>query len=445
MHFSSYNLDKELVRIINDLGYIELTKIQEASLAKILNGKSLICKSETGSGKTHAFLIPLINNIKIDSNQTQVVIVAPTSLLAEQTYHFAKQICDQYHQISCKLLTADKDKKEHLSYFDYGKEKPKIIIGTPGRLADVLIKENKLKISISTLVLDEADMLLDSSYVNDIQMLIDYLNPKQRLIFTATMKNHLICETYKFINAEETIDIDKKIKVNRNVSHHLVNLKHKDVIDQLENFIRITNPYFGLIFASEKNRVEKIYRELNQRGITCSILNGNINSRENKINIKRIKQGDFHLVVCSDMVSRGIDFEDVSCIINVDLPKDIDYYFHRSGRSGRNNKKGDSYVFYNDDKMTEVNKLINSNITFDYYVIKNNQLVKVDLINGKNKKVNEQLEKEIRKEISKVRTSKVKPGYKKKIKKAIERAKKNHKEKIIKTNIKNKNKSTKSF
>lgn len=444
MKFSSYNLDKELINVLTSLGYVDLTPIQEKTLTKILKGKSLVCKSETGSGKTHSFLIPALNNIDKELNAIQVLIVSPTTILANQTYEFAREICDQIEGLSCKVFTADKDKNKNLNELSFGKEMPKLVIGTPGRLVDLLIN-NKADVSkIKLFVLDEADMLLDESYVDDIITLIDRINPKQRLIFTATMKNHLIADTYKFINAEEIIDIDKKVKVNRNVSHHFVDIKHKDVVEQIINFLNIQNPYFTLIFASEKTKVEKVYRQLNEHGVACSILNGNMQSRENKINLRRIKQGEFNVVVCSDMVSRGLDLEDVSCVISLDLPKDLDYYFHRAGRTGRINKKGDSYVFYNDDDIKNIKKLIETKINFDYYILRKDLLKKVDNIEGKVKKTNEELEKEIRKEIRKVRTNKVKPGYKKKISKAIEKAKKNHKEKIIRKNLKEKRKLNKS-
>ena len=445
MKFSSYNLSKDLVEVINNLGYFDLTPIQEATITKVLKGKSLICKSETGSGKTHAFLIPTFNNVDRDLNAIQVLIVTPTTILANQTYEFARAICEQIEGLSCKVFTSSKDKNKNLEELSYGKEMPKVVIGTPGRIVDLLIN-NKTNISrINTIVLDEADMLLDDSYINDIVTLMERINPKQRLIFTATMKNHLISDTYKFIKAEEIIDIDKKVKVNRNVKHHLVDIKHKDIVEQLINFLNIENPYFTLIFASEKTKVEKIYRQLNQNGITCSILNGNMQSRENKINLRRIKQGEFNVVVCSDMVSRGLDLEDVSTVISCDLPKDLDYYLHRAGRCGRNNKKGDSYIFYNDDELTLVKKLIESKLGFDYYILRKDSLKKVDTIEGKPKKKNEELEKEIRKEVRKVKTNKVKPGYKKKISKAIEKAKKNHKEKIIRKNLKEKRKLNKSL
>ena len=442
MKFSSYNLKSDILEVINSLGYINLTKIQEETLSKILKGKSLICKSETGSGKTHAFLIPILNSIERNDNAIQALVVSPTSILANQTYDFAKQICDQIEGLSCKVFTSNDDKNKNLKELEFGKQMPKLVIGTPGRLVDLLIK-NKIDVSkVKVMVLDEADMLLDDSYVEDIISLQETINPQQRLIFTATMKNHLIADTYKFIKAEEIIDVDKKTKVNKNVAHHLVNIKHKDIVDAIVNFLKIQNPYFTLIFASEKTKVEKIYRLLNEREVRCTILSGNMESRDNKINLRRIRQGDFNVVVCSDMVSRGLDLEDVTCVISIDLPKDLDYYFHRAGRTGRNNKRGDSYIFYNDEDLNEIKKNFSNKITFDYYILRQDCLKKVDDLEGKKKKKNEELEKEIRKEVHKVKTNKVKPGYKKKIKKAIEKAKANHKKKIIQKNIKEKKKSS---
>ena len=442
MKFSSYNLKSDILEVINSLGYINLTKIQEETLSKILKGKSLICKSETGSGKTHAFLIPILNSIERNNNAIQALVVSPTSILANQTYDFAKQICDQIEGLSCKVFTSNDDKNKNLKELEFGKQMPKLVIGTPGRLVDLLIK-NKIDVSkVKVMVLDEADMLLDDSYVEDIISLQETINPQQRLIFTATMKNHLIADTYKFIKAEEIIDVDKKTKVNKNVAHHLVNIKHKDIVDAIVNFLKIQNPYFTLIFASEKTKVEKIYRLLNEREVRCTILSGNMESRDNKINLRRIKQGDFNIVVCSDMVSRGLDLEDVTCVISIDLPKDLDYYFHRAGRTGRNNKRGDSYIFYNDEDLNEIKKNFSNKISFDYYILRQDCLKKVDNLEGKKKKKNEELEKEIRKEVHKVKTNKVKPGYKKKIKKAIEKAKANHKKKIIQKNIKEKKKSS---
>lgn len=188
-----------------------------------------------------------------------------------------------------------------------------------------------------------------------------------------------------------------------------------------------------MIFASEKTRVERIYRELAERGLDCTIINGNLRSRENKNNLRRIHRGEFPIIVCSDIASRGIDIDDVSHVLSVDLPKDFDYYFHRAGRTGRNGKKGDSYVFFNDNDDT-FERFRRAGIDFDTYVLRKDALRKASEPSAKRKK-NEALESEIRREIAKVRTRKVKPGYKKKIAKTVAKVKSDHKRKIIRSNL----------
>ena len=283
------------------------------------------------------------------------------------------------------------------------------------------------------MVLDEADMLLDDSHRESIERLLAKIRPAQRLVFTATMKEHQVAETYLFVGADEIVDVDKKARVNRNVAHHLVDIKHRDPIEQIVAFIEKIGPYRLMIFASEKTRVERIYRELAERGLDCTIINGNLRSRENKNNLRRIHRGEFPIIVCSDIASRGIDIDDVSHVLSVDLPKDFDYYFHRAGRTGRNGKKGDSYVFFNDDDDT-FERFRRAGIDFDTYVLRKDALRKANEPSAKRKK-NEALESEIRREIAKVRTRKVKPGYKKKIAKTVAKVKSDHKRKIIRSNL----------
>ncbi len=442
MQFGSYNLKKELLNVINSLGYVDATPIQDNVIPKALKGKSLLCKAETGSGKTHAFLIPIINNIDNNINDIQAIVVTPTVELANQTYDFAHQICDKLGNISVKLLSSNSQKDLNAESV-INDNKPSIVIGTPGRLCDILLRNNKVDTNyVKTLVLDECDMLLDNAYLEQINDLLRTINPSQRLAFTATMKEHLIAWTKKSLKVDETIDVNKKNKVNANVRHHFVNIKHKDLTESLVSFLNLKNPYFTLVFASQKTQVEKIHNELNKRGISNAIITGDLETRERKITMKRIKNGEYNLVLCSDIASRGVDLENVTCVISLDLPIDFDYYYHRAGRTGRNNKDGDSFVFYNDEDKEKISQLANkSKIDFDYYSLRNDVLKKIEKPTGtKKKEVNEKLEKEIKKAVSKVRSKKVKPGYKKKVKKAAEKAKWFHKRQIIKANIRSQKK-----
>ena len=230
---------------------------------------------------------------------------------------------------------------------------------------------------------------------------------------------------------------NKKDKVNANVKHHLVNIKHKDIVESLVNFLSLTNPFYTIVFASQKTQVERVHNALNKLGINSALITGDLETRERKIPMRRIRNGDFKLIISSDIASRGIDLEDVTCVISLDLPLDLDYYYHRAGRTGRNNKAGDSYIFYNDEDKNKINSLIEkSKINFDYYVLRSDSLKKIDSQTSKKKReVNENLEKEIKKAVAKARSKTVKPGYKKKVKKAAEKAKWFHKRKIMKANL----------
>lgn len=292
MQFGSYNLKKELLNVINSLGYVDATPIQDNVIPKALKGKSLLCKAETGSGKTHAFLIPIINNIDNNINDIQAIVVTPTVELANQTYDFAHQICDKLGNISVKLLSSN-SQKDLNAVSVINDNKPSIVIGTPGRLCDILLRNNKVDTNyVKTLVLDECDMLLDNAYLEQINDLLRTIHPSQRLAFTATMKEHLIAWTKKSLKVDETIDVNKKNKVNANVRHHFVNIKHKDLTESLVSFLNLKNPYFTLVFASQKTQVEKIHNELNKRGISNAIITGDLETRERKITMKRIKNGD---------------------------------------------------------------------------------------------------------------------------------------------------------
>lgn len=442
MKFSSFEIKKELLVALNELGYYEPTRIQEAVLPKALKGNSFIAKSETGSGKTHSFLIPCFNRVNIEQNAITSIVISPTYELSSQTYEFASKIANKLDDVKVKLLSKNTPKDESIEALSYGNEMPNILFGTPGRLFDLIVKEKKIDISkVETLVFDEADMLLDEKYFEQIMGLINRITPKQKLIFTATMKEHLIADTRKIFGVNEVIDIDKKVRANKNITHHLVDIKHKSIYDSLKLFIESENPYLTMVFASKKKTVNEIFNRLNDDGFKCAMLNGEMPVRERKIIMKRIQNGEFNLIICSDIASRGIDLADVSTVISLDLPSDLDYYYHRAGRTGRNNKKGDSYIFYDDDHKDKLHELLKSPIEFDYLILRNEGLKAGNNIrNPKPKRKNEVLENKIKIAVSKNKSKKVKPNYKKKVRRAILKTKIEHKKEIVRKNIREKRK-----
>lgn len=432
MKFSSYNLHKDFCTALNELGYYDLTAIQEMSLKDALKGKSLLCKSATGSGKTHAFLIPLIENLDLKSITLQSIIIVPTVELAIQCYNFLVKIEEKYPFFKSIMFTSLREKEETLNKLK-NIQVPSIMIATPGRLLDMLHNDKKsFQIRIKTLVYDEADMLFEKTYFDSSNEIYSLLKPEQVLIYTATMKEHEISALKKLLHIEKIIET-KDIRTAKSVKHQLINIRHLTKEEALEKYLQITKPYFAIVFSSAKKDIEKTYAYFVEKGYNTFLLTGGIESRQRKALLKRLEKNDIHLLFASDLASRGIDFNDVSHVISLDLPLDVDYYYHRAGRSGRLNKEGISVVFTRDEIDSKINKLL-KNITFEKYILKDDGIKLQKEHKRSVKKSNEKLEREIQREIRKSK-SKIKPCYKKKRRTAVIIAKKRHKKKIIRENI----------
>lgn len=438
MKFSSYSLLPNLLSALTNLNYIELTPVQEATLVKALRGNSFIAKSETGSGKTHAYLIPIINNLNLNLNMVQAIILEPTLELCLQCQNFLNDLANQLNNFKVYMQASNALSQVNNKLIF---EQPTILITTPGKLKEMVFISKTLDVSkVKSMVLDEADMLLEGSESQDVISLVDYINPPQKLIFTATMKEHQIASLKKLFGINELININKNFS-SKNVEHHFVDIKHRPLPEALEIFLKTVKPYFTLVFASKKNLINSIYKSLSEDNIKCALLSSDIPLRERKNLLRRINDGEFDLVLCSDLASRGLDFEKVSHVISLDIPNNVDYYYHRAGRTGRYKDKGDSYIFYDDDLNIKSKNALEKNVKFDYLILRQEGLKADRKHTPQIKKKNEKLEAEIKKELAKVRSKKVKPNYKKKMRKAIKKATKAHKRKIIMENLKSKRKA----
>lgn len=434
MKFSSYSLNKDLVSALNTLNYHDLTEVQEKSLATLLKGKSLIAKSATGSGKTHAYLVPLINNLDPSFIGVQGLILVPTTELALQVGNFISEIEKLYPNFHGVSLTSIRDKEEALAKLK-NLTAPTIIVATPGRVEDIFFNSKKsFSYKINTIVFDEADMLFEDSYMESIYRIYDAFKPNQVMVFTATMKEHRIADIKKMLHVSLMIETSQ-VRTASSVRHILLDIRHLSKVDALIKYLGIAKPFFALVFCSSKKDIEEVYDKLNDLGIRSTILTGGLESRQRKSVLKQLENGEINLLLASDVASRGIDFKDVSHVISLDIPSDLDYYYHRAGRTGRYNKTGTSVLFINEKNLPKINKLT-SVIGFKKMILRDDSIRDVKENKKPTHKKNEELAKEIRAQLRKT-TSKIKPNYKKKRKIAIEKAKKIHKKKVIRQNILN--------
>ena len=435
MSFKGINLSEQMIKSLDRQGFTNPSEIQLRSIPKALKGETLMVQSATGTGKTLAFLVPIIEKIDFLNQNIQAIIIAPTRELAQQIYDFAIPFVKEFPNLKIKLFKSGVEREESSQGLSIP---PHIAIGTPGRLADILPGKVSLRF-VNTVVLDEADMLLREGFFGEIDKIVDQTNKPRFLVYSATLESNLAHELEKYIGPNIPV-INEETMTASNVTHHLIDIRHNDVLTSLIDVIEIIKPYLLLVFASKKETANELYAGLRARKYKAALLTGDLDTRERKSIIRRVKDGEFYILVCSDMAARGLDIPDVTDVINVDLPNNLEFYYHRAGRTGRFNKTGNCYTFYSNDKTAKPLALIKNGVEFKYLVLRDGQLVPgkgIEKSHPTKRKVDEELQNKIQKVKAQTRNKdkKVKPGYKKKQKAAIEKVKQQHRREIIRKDI----------
>ena len=422
--------------LVETKGYKELTEIQKEVVPVAKKGKNLIAKSSTGSGKTDAFLIPIMENIYLESNNVEVIIIAPTRELASQIYSNAMDYASNEKKLRVKLLMGGFDRKRDL---DKKSANPHIIIGTPARLKDLLLGNGMYDISkVKTIVLDEIDMIFEMKFLEDIDAIMSKLKKDvQTMAFSATINDQLKIFIKKYMESNVLIELSKNELTASEVNHYAIPLKGRNRKDALLSLCESINPYLCLVFASKKENVNEYFKLLREKGYNVGLIHGDLDSRSRRQAMKKITAFDYQFVVASDIAARGIDIEGVSHVISIDFPHNLEFYFHRAGRCGRNGATGDCYSFYDEKDEKIIKQLIAKGLKVENVEFKNGQMktLKPFVRENKSKKLDPELSKEINKVVVKNKNARVKPGYKKKMQAEIDKLKRKHKRQIIKKSI----------
>ncbi|MCD6482443.1 MAG: DEAD/DEAH box helicase [Candidatus Izimaplasma sp.] len=418
------NFNKDYInKAIKDLGFTKFTEVQNLVIPKVLSGSDIIGCSQTGTGKTHAFLIPIFEKLDLTLNEVQVVITAPTRELAEQIFNnavFIAKRSDKFIDIRKYVGGSNRDKEiERLK-----KSQPMIVIGTPGKIKDLAINENVLNIyKANMLVIDEADMALEIGFLEDIDKIAGLMGENlQMLVFSATIPEKIRPFLRKYMSHPEEVFIKPKELSSLNIEHIFIPVKSKDNKTNLLDLLKAINPYIGIIFCNRKEVVDEVVSFLFASGYKVAKLHGGITPRERKQVMRRINNAEFQYVVASDIASRGIDIDGVSHIINYELPKDMEFYIHRTGRTGRAKYTGLAISFYSPKDGAYLDFLERKGIKIEYKDIKNDSLVSRRIRDERKRR--KQTYIPINGDSLNVkRSKKVKPGYKKKYNAAVKKAK----------------------
>ncbi len=325
------------------------TAVQNEIIPQILEGKDILFQSETGTGKTFAYLLPLINKIEEndDIQSPKIIVIAPTIELASQINSACKTVSSR----KSALLVGGAPLKRQIEIL---KEKPQIIIGTAARLNE-LIRLKKLKVDkIIAIVFDETDRLVKKELYDDTAELKNLMPQNCQIIAcSATLNN----PTKKFFYGIDSVTLEPENILKDRITHWAIYAETRDKIDTLRKFLLAEKPTKALIFTSRADQVENIYNKLTYKKIECVCLHAKTDKQKRKSAIDRFKSGKEKILVTSDLAARGLDIQEVSHIIQMDLPNDEDFFVHRCGRTARAGKKGINVVIGDEYEMNHYAQL----------------------------------------------------------------------------------------
>ena len=373
-NFSSLFLNEGIQKIIGKLHFTEATEIQNQVIPTILKGRSLVGQSQTGSGKTHAYLLPIFNQINEDQKDVQFVITAPTRELCQQLYREVRKIIElanKENEWFAQLLIGGEEKQ-----LTKGKKRlPQIIVGTPQRIL-ALIKDGALSIyTADTIVIDEADLMVDLGFIEEIdQLLVRSKKNVQVLAFSATIPEKLQHFFNKYLRQPVYVELNDEI-FPKTLEHQLIPLKHRDPGELIVKMSQVFQPYLALIFTNGKEEANKLSLSLQGAGLNVGYVHGGLKPRERNRVLREINNLRYQYVVATDLASRGIDIEGVSHVINAQMPKEKHFYVHRVGRTARAGMQGVAISFYNEEDLPLIEHLERKRIKFNDVDLKNNEWV----------------------------------------------------------------------
>lgn len=423
-NFNDYHLRDEIYRALDAIHFNDSTPVQARLIPVILQGRSVVGQSQTGSGKTHAFLLPIFQKIDVKKQQVQAVITTPSRELAQQIYQASKQIADQFpedEQPRIGLFVGGTDKNRQIQQLK--SNQPQIVIGTPGRIKD-LYQSGALNIHTAhTLVVDEADMTLDMGFLNEVDAISGAMpEDLQMLVFSATIPQKLQPFLKKYLNNPVVEEIPAETVISPTIQNVLMDTKGKAKDELIFNLLTMGNPYMALVFANTKERAHELARQLKERGLKVAEIHGGIQPRERRRTMQQIQHLDYQYVVATDLAARGIDIPGVSLVINDGIPNDLEFFVHRVGRTGRNGAEGTAITLYSPDEDAKVTEVENMGVKFEPMVLSKGELKAVA-----DRRRRTQRTKSTRKldptmiGMVKKKKKNVKPGYKHRIKSEIAR------------------------
>ena len=402
--FKKYNLCDEIIKALDGIGYKHPSDVQSKVIPEVLNGKDIIVKSQTGSGKTAAFGIPLCEKVIWEESKPQVLVLTPTRELAIQVKEELTNI-GRFKRIRAVSVFGKQPFSEQTREL---KQKTHIVAGTPGRVFDH-IDRGTLDISnIRYLVIDEADEMLNMGFIDQVRDIINKLNKKREtMLFSATIPEEILGLCKMYMNNPINIEIKAQKLITDNITHELYKFEEFYKLDNLNKFLINEVPETAVIFCKTKENVDKVFENLNKKGYSVNKIHGGMLQKDRIEVMEKFKRGNFKMLVSTDVAARGIDVEGITHVINYDLPVEKEAYVHRIGRTGRAGARGKAISFvnqYEDRLLDMIEEYIGFEITVEneiFELSKDKRNEAIQFLKSK-PKVKKEKSKDINKNITKL-------------------------------------------
>lgn len=357
--FSDLHLSENLQSAIDDMNFQKPSEIQAKSYAHIIEGIDIIAQAPTGSGKTCAYGIPLLEKIDKNSNEIQALILCPTRELVIQVHKEFDKLTKYMENVNVVSIYGGQRIERQL---DALKRNPQIVVATPGRLMDHLRRNSISLQNISIAVLDEADEMLDMGFREDIYTILsETSNARQTILFSATMAKDIIALTKKFQKSPLIIDVTDNLLNAPDIEQFYYEVTEKDKPELITRLLESNSLQLALIFCNTKSNVDKLVEILKTRGYFADALHGDMNQAQREKVMRGFRNGSVKILVATDVAGRGIDVKNVEGVFNYDLPRDDEDYIHRIGRTGRAGKSGAAFTFISKKQFSSLRRIEKAN------------------------------------------------------------------------------------
>ena len=419
--FNEYSLKPFLLEAVEKLGFTEPTPIQKQIMPHILKGTSAIGQSHTGTGKTHSFIIPIVQRIDESRQEVQAVIAAPTRELGMQLYNEVLKLTEGTG-IEVKSFIGGTDKQRSINKL---KTQPHIVIGTPGRLKDMVNERALFVHTAKILVVDEADLAFDMGFIEEIDQVAGKMQEDLEMyVFSATIPEKLKPFLNKYMESPVHVKIGDKRPTAEGLDFYLVPVRSKKKMERLKEVMGIINPYLAIIFVNTRTNADYVADQLAKDGIKVGRIHGDLAPRERVKMMRQIRDLEYRYIVATDLAARGIDIEGVSHVINYELPEDLEFFIHRVGRTARAGMKGLAITLFKPEEEDAIVRVEKMGIPFQQKDIIKGEFVDLKERHSRKTRVRTTNEADAKAKTMVHKPKAVKPMYKKKMKWKLDEIKK---------------------